>query len=85
MVEARQVEYWDEISEEIETAIKQHDPTTAYAMIRRLRGGDEPILKIFPFKTNKVIFYLIHRKDSTVGKNFSMIYLMYHPTLSHQY
>ena len=39
MVEAKQVEYWDEISEEIETAIKHHDPTTAYAKIRRLRSG----------------------------------------------
>ena len=39
MVEARQVEYWDEISEEIEAAIKQHDPTTAYAKIRPLRVG----------------------------------------------
>ena len=39
MVETRQVEYWAEISEEIETAIKQHDPTTAYAKIRRFRGG----------------------------------------------
>ena len=38
-IEARQVEYWDELSLEIENAIKQHDPTTAYAMIRRLRGG----------------------------------------------
>ncbi len=39
MIKARQVEYWDEISAEIEEAIKQHDPATAYAMIRRLRGG----------------------------------------------
>ena len=38
-VEARQVEYWDELSIEIENAIKQHDLATAYAMIRRLRGG----------------------------------------------
>ncbi|CAF3935647.1 unnamed protein product [Rotaria sp. Silwood1] len=38
-IEARQVEYWDELSIEIENAIKQHDPATAYAMIRRLRGG----------------------------------------------
>ncbi len=39
LIETRKVEYWDEISMEIETAIKQHDPATAYAMIRRLRGG----------------------------------------------
>ncbi|CAF3715602.1 unnamed protein product [Rotaria socialis] len=38
-IEARQVEYWDELSMEIENAIKQHDPATAYAIIRRLRGG----------------------------------------------
>jgi exonuclease III len=38
-IETRQVEYWDELSMEIENAIKQHDPATAYAMIRRLRGG----------------------------------------------
>ncbi|CAF2766848.1 unnamed protein product [Rotaria sp. Silwood2] len=38
-IDARQLEYWDEISLEIENAIKQHDPSTAYAMIRRLRGG----------------------------------------------
>jgi exonuclease III len=38
-IKARQLEYWDEISMEIETAIKQHDPATAYSMIRRLRGG----------------------------------------------
>ncbi|CAM4833486.1 unnamed protein product [Rotaria magnacalcarata] len=37
-IEARQVEYWDELSMEIENAIKQHDLATAYAMIRRLRG-----------------------------------------------
>ncbi|CAF4559052.1 unnamed protein product [Rotaria sp. Silwood1] len=38
-IEARQVEYWDELSIEIENAIQQHDPATAYAMVRRLRGG----------------------------------------------
>ena len=37
--EARQVEYWDELSLEIEQAIDQKDPATAYAMLRRLRGG----------------------------------------------
>ncbi|CAF1408276.1 unnamed protein product [Didymodactylos carnosus] len=40
-IEARQFEYWDEISCEIENAIKQHDPATAYAMIRRLRGRNK--------------------------------------------
>ena len=33
-VEERQVEYWDELSLEIEQAIKQHDPATAYRMIK---------------------------------------------------
>jgi hypothetical protein len=42
-IAARQTEYWNEVSEEIETAIKQHDPATAYAMIRRLRGGNNNI------------------------------------------
>ena len=38
-----QTEYWDILSEEIEAAIKQHDPATAYAMIRRLRGSKQRI------------------------------------------
>jgi hypothetical protein len=42
-IDARQTEYWDEVSEEIEKAIKQHDPATAYAMIRRIRGGNKNI------------------------------------------
>ena len=47
--EERQVEYWDELSIEIEQAIKQNDSSSAYAMLRRLRGGrarieDMPIL-----------------------------------------
>ncbi|CAF4719350.1 unnamed protein product, partial [Rotaria sp. Silwood2] len=36
---ARQTEYWNELSEKIEATIKEHHPTTAYAMIRQLRGG----------------------------------------------
>jgi hypothetical protein len=43
LIDQRQTTYWDEISEEIEAAIKQHDPETAYAMIRRLRGGKHRI------------------------------------------
>ena len=46
---ARQLEYWDEISIEIEKAIKQHDPATAYAMIRRLRG-DRANVENFPIQ-----------------------------------
>ncbi|CAM4859591.1 unnamed protein product [Rotaria socialis] len=42
-VEERQIEYWDELSLEIEQAIKQHDPATAYRMIRRLKGGKAKI------------------------------------------
>ncbi|CAF1656013.1 unnamed protein product, partial [Adineta ricciae] len=38
-IEARQIEYLDETSIEIESAIKQHDPATTYAMIRRIKGG----------------------------------------------
>ncbi len=43
MVNKRQTEYWDELSKEIETAIKNHDPATAYAMIRRLKGGKQNV------------------------------------------
>ena len=43
MVDRRQIEYWDEISLEIETAIQQHDPATAFATIRRLRGGKQRV------------------------------------------
>ena len=39
MVDRRQTEYWDEISEEIEASIKNNDPATAYVMFKRLRGG----------------------------------------------
>ncbi|CAF2803830.1 unnamed protein product, partial [Rotaria sp. Silwood2] len=38
-IHARRLEYWDEVSEEIEKAIKQHDPSTAYRVIRQLKGG----------------------------------------------
>lgn len=40
-VKIRQVEYWDEVSQEIEDSIKQHDQSTAYAMIRRLSGRNK--------------------------------------------
>ncbi|CAF4522848.1 unnamed protein product, partial [Didymodactylos carnosus] len=42
-VDQRQVEYWDQLSEEIEAAINQHDPATAYGMIRRLKGGKQSV------------------------------------------
>ncbi|CAF1316375.1 unnamed protein product [Adineta steineri] len=38
-IDARQIEYWDEICEEIESSIKLIDPATAFSIIRRLRGG----------------------------------------------
>ncbi|CAF4311483.1 unnamed protein product [Rotaria sp. Silwood2] len=39
-VEARQREYWEEISVDIENAVKDHDPATAFQIIRRLRGNN---------------------------------------------
>jgi exonuclease III len=36
-IHTRRLEYWDEVSEEIEKAIKQHDPSTAYRVIRQLK------------------------------------------------
>ena len=38
-VEARQREYWEELSADIENAAKNHDPATAFQIIRRLRGS----------------------------------------------
>ncbi|CAF3565234.1 unnamed protein product [Rotaria sp. Silwood1] len=38
-VQARQREYWEEISVDIENAMKDHDPATAFQIIRRLRGS----------------------------------------------
>ncbi|CAF2121924.1 unnamed protein product [Rotaria magnacalcarata] len=49
-VDARQTEYWDEVTGEIEKAIKQHDPATAYAMIRRLRGGNNKNIEYMPIQ-----------------------------------
>ena len=43
LVIQRQIDYWDDLSKEIEEAVKQHDPGTAYAMIRRLKGGKPQI------------------------------------------
>ena len=37
--EARQTEYWDELSLEIEQAIERNDLATAYATLRHIRGG----------------------------------------------
>ncbi|CAF2074453.1 unnamed protein product [Rotaria magnacalcarata] len=39
----RQHEYWEELSIDIENAVKVHDPTTAFQIIRRLRGNGQSI------------------------------------------
>ncbi|CAF5151515.1 unnamed protein product, partial [Rotaria sp. Silwood1] len=41
VVNERQIAYRDELSKEIETAILNHDPASAYAMIRRLKDGQQ--------------------------------------------
>jgi hypothetical protein len=38
-VEIRQSEYWEELSVDIENAVKDHDPATAFQVIRRLRSN----------------------------------------------
>jgi hypothetical protein len=38
-VEARQRDYWAELSVDIENAVKNHDPATAFQIIRHLRGN----------------------------------------------
>jgi hypothetical protein len=43
LVIQRQIDYWDDLSKDIEEAVKQHDPGTAHAMIRRLKGGKPQI------------------------------------------
>ncbi|CAF3323508.1 unnamed protein product [Rotaria sp. Silwood2] len=45
-IDARQVEYWDEICEEIEKSVKLNDPATAFSIIRRLRGGSKGVENI---------------------------------------
>ncbi|CAF3704228.1 unnamed protein product [Rotaria sp. Silwood1] len=37
-IQDRQVQYWDERSQDIETAMKKNDPATAYRLIRQLKG-----------------------------------------------
>ena len=38
-IENRQREYWEELSIDIEKAVKDQDPAAAFDLIRRLRGG----------------------------------------------
>ncbi|CAF2946844.1 unnamed protein product [Rotaria sp. Silwood2] len=45
-VYARQHEYWEELSIDIENAVKVHDPTSAFQIIRRLRGNGQSIKHI---------------------------------------
>ncbi|CAF1203414.1 unnamed protein product [Adineta steineri] len=42
-IDARQIEYWDEICEEVENSIKLNDPANAFSIIRRLRGGSKRV------------------------------------------
>ncbi|CAF1490558.1 unnamed protein product [Rotaria magnacalcarata] len=46
MTEQRQVEYWDEMCEDIEKSIKNYDPATAFSIIKRLRGGSKRVENI---------------------------------------
>ncbi|CAF4494719.1 unnamed protein product, partial [Rotaria sp. Silwood2] len=39
ITERRQIEYWDEVCEDIEKSIRNNDPVTAFSIIRRLKGG----------------------------------------------
>ena len=43
LIDKRQIEFWDELSAEIESAVKRHDPATVYAMIRKLKGGRQKV------------------------------------------
>ncbi len=43
MINKRQNEYWDELKKDIEIAIINHDPATAYTMIRRLKGEKQNV------------------------------------------
>ncbi|CAF5059280.1 unnamed protein product, partial [Rotaria magnacalcarata] len=47
-----QHEYWEELSIDIENAVKVHDPTTAFQIIRRLRGNGQSITHIPVHDTN---------------------------------
>lgn len=38
MTKKRQIEYWDEISEDIEKSMKNNDTATSFSIIKRLRG-----------------------------------------------
>ena len=62
MIEHRQIQYWDEICEDIEHSIKNNDPVTAFSIIRRLKGGGKRDTNIpVQDKSGKV---LINPKDT---------------------
>ena len=63
--EARQMEYWDELSLEIEKAIDQKDTGSAYAMLRRLRGGRAKIEDMPVFDSQG---YLLTNSDDRLDR-----------------
>ena len=42
-IKARQTEYWNEVCEGIENSIRLNDPSTAFSIIRCLRGGSKRV------------------------------------------
>ena len=43
MTEQRQVDYWDKVCEGIEKPMKNNDPTIAFSIIIRLKGGSKRV------------------------------------------
>lgn len=60
-IDERQIEYWDEVCEQIEKAVKLNDPATAFGIIRRLRGGSKRVENM-PIK-NKNGVLLVNSAD----------------------
>ncbi|CAF4039054.1 unnamed protein product [Rotaria sp. Silwood1] len=83
VVNERQIAYRDELSKEIETAILNHDPASAYAMIRRLKDGQQNsennavqdkngklfITSMDKLDRRKEYFYELFNVKSFVGSN----------------
>ena len=42
-IKARQTEYWNEVCEGIENSIRLNDPSTAFSIVRCLRGGSKRV------------------------------------------
>ncbi|CAF4740873.1 unnamed protein product, partial [Rotaria sp. Silwood2] len=55
LIDKRQIEYWGELGMEIENTIKQHDPATAYAIIRRLRGRRQNVENMPIHNKNEIL------------------------------